>query len=301
MKGILIENQFLHSGKFSELSEWMVRVADRHHISLSIKTNAQAMVSVDSEGFRFLHPMDRPDFVLFFDKDIRLAKALENMGLRLFNCAEAVYACDDKYETFQRLSAAGNFPLPKTVPAPMTYSNVGYTDTDFLLQVQEILGYPMVVKECFGSFGFQVYLADNLKSLKAILNKTQSRPVIFQEYIAASRGRDLRLQVVGDKVVCAMERHSEKGDFRANLSMGGAMEAYTPSKEECELAVAVAKALKLDFAGVDLLLDGDKRYVCEVNSNAHFARIARCTGVDVADCMMDYIRCQLSGSGKCAQ
>lgn len=292
MWGWLVVNRFLHTEKFTEHTSWFLHAAKKQGISLSCKTNAEIPVMVTGGKIMPVLQEELPDFVLFWDKDIRLAKALEKMGVRLYNRAEAVYACDDKYETFYRLSGKGDFLLPVTIPAPMTYDNVGYHDFAFLDAVIGQLGFPMVVKECFGSFGMQVHLAGGRKELVEIVGKIGAKPMVFQQYIAKSRGKDLRLQVVGDEVVCAMLRESGTGDFRANLTLGGRMQAYEPSEEECALAVAAAKALELDFAGVDLLMEDDRRYVCEVNSNAHFKKIADCTGVDVAEAIMSYIaRC----------
>lgn len=289
MQGWLIVNRFLHTQKFTEHTAWLLHAAKKQGIDLCCKTNDEIPVVVTGDKIALATEAVLPDFVLFWDKDIRLAKALEKMGIRLYNPAEAVYACDDKYETFYRLAGSGDFLLPATIPAPMTYDNIGYNDFSFLDAVIQQLGFPLVVKECFGSFGFQVYLAGDRKELTEIIEKTGAKPLLFQQYIANSCGKDLRLQVVGDEVVCAMLRKSATGDFRANLTLGGKMQAYTPSGEECALAVAVAKTLGLDFAGVDLLMDKDRRYVCEVNSNAHFKKIADCTGVDVAEAIMSYI------------
>ena len=297
MKGWLVTNGFLHSRKFSEQAWWLLQAAEKIGISLEEKYNDEIPVKIGREGICLAGIESLPDFVLFQDKDIRLAKALEAKGIRLYNSAASVYACDDKYETFYTLAALGNFPLPPTIPAPMTYDNIGYTSYGFLDQVEKELGLPLVVKECFGSFGEQVYLANTSTELHLLVEKIGAKPMLFQKYIASSYGKDLRLQVVGDKVVCAMKRQGKEGDFRANLTLGGSRSAYNPSPSEEKLAVSVTKALGLDFAGVDLLLDGDNRYVCEVNSNAHFKRIAECTGVNVADCMLAHIKatCRVAG------
>ena len=68
------------------------------------------------------------------------------------------------------------------------------------------------------------------------------------------------------------------------------MKDYTPSKEECELAVKASHAVGTSFAGVDLLFGKDGPIVCEVNSNAHFKNIFQCTNVNVADHIMHYIK-----------
>lgn len=229
------------------------------------------------------------DFILFWDKDIRLAAYLEQSGYPVFNSSEAIAICDDKSLTHMCLHKAG-MPMPRTILAPMTYANIGYNNLDFLKRVVAQLGFPMVVKECFGSFGMQVYLAHNEEELIEIINKIGGKPFLFQEYIECSSGKDIRIHVVGDQVITSMYRYSENGDFRANITNGGNMKPYEPSEEEKSLAIQCCKAIGLDFAGIDLLFGPDGTpLVCEVNSNAHFKNIFDCTGVNVADYIMDYI------------
>jgi glutathione synthase/RimK-type ligase-like ATP-grasp enzyme len=133
------------------------------------------------------------------------------------------------------------------------------------------------------------YKIDTLEELKDIIEQYPAGALIFQEYIKTSHGRDVRIQVVGDKVVTSMYRYSDT-DFRANITNGGKMKEHKPSKEECMLALNTAKALELDFAGIDLLYGEDnKMLVCEVNSNAHLAGIIECTGVDVADEIVSWV------------
>lgn len=230
------------------------------------------------------------DFVLFWDKDIRLALHLEQLGYPVFNSSKAIGICDDKSLTHLALMKAG-IKMPRTIVAPMTYPNVGFTNLTFLEEVAERIGFPMVIKECFGSFGQQVYLAKDLEELKVKVIQLGAKPILFQEYIASSFGKDLRLQVVGKEVIASMYRYSENGDFRANLTIGGKMKAYTPTKEQCELALRSCEIIGLDFAGVDLLFgENEEPIVCEVNSNAHFKNIYDCTGVNVADAIISYIK-----------
>ncbi|WP_343208869.1 RimK family alpha-L-glutamate ligase [Anaerolentibacter hominis] len=281
----LIVNEFLYTNKFSELAQWLLEAGKRRGISLCIRTNAEVLVEFGGR----IWPEDRPEFVLFWDKDIRLARALEEAGIPVYNSAGAIEACDDKSLTHQILYKAG-IPMPETILAPMTYGNIGYSNLDFLRKPAERLGFPMVVKECFGSFGQQVYLVHSMEELESCVLGIGARPMLFQRFIASSFARDIRLQVVGDQVVAAMYRYSDTGDFRANISNGGKMKPYTPDEAEKELAVTSCRALGLDFAGVDLLFGPEgKPLVCEVNSNAHFKNIFTCTGVNVADNIMEHI------------
>lgn len=289
-KAWLVTNEFLNTHKYSELAMWLVDAARRYDIELVVKTNAELLVGIGtSYVIEKMIQKENPAFVLFWDKDIRLAEYLESLSLRLFNTAKSIEICDNKAMTHIALKQK-NIRMPKTILAPMTYANIGYTNYNFVDIMIEQLGFPMVVKECYGSFGQQVYLVHNTDELRTCIDQIGAKPFLAQEYIASSFARDIRLNVVGDEVVATMYRYSDTGDFRANISNGGKMKCYDPTKEQIKLAVDCVKALDLDFAGVDLLFDeNDRPIVCEVNSNAHFKNIYDCTKVNVAEHILGYI------------
>ena len=224
-----------------------------------------------------VNPVVAGDVVLFWDKDTRLARALEAAGVSVYNSAAAVALCDDKSETHRVLAEHG-VPMPKTMLAPMTYVEISEPIEAFLTDAEATLGYPLVVKECFGSLGEQVYLANTREQLHALVYGMHHRPFVLQEFIRDAAGEDKRLYVVGDRVIAAMKRINFS-DFRANIAHGGKALAYVPTPEEEALAVRCCRLLGLRFGGVDLLQGG---LVCEVNSNAQMAGITACTGVDVA-------------------
>lgn len=285
----LIVNAFLNNNKFHDINLWLVKAAKKKNINLEIKTNAEIMITLGEEKRSFINHEIAPEFVLFWDKDIRLAKLLEQSGFKVFNSARAIELCDDKSLTHMVLQNAG-IRMPRTIIAPMTFPGIGYTNYDFLKPIIEKLGFPMIIKEAFGSFGKQVYLVEDKQSLEEQVKQIGVNPMVFQEYIKSSFARDIRINVVGDRVVACMYRYSDTGDFRANISNGGKMKKFQSTKEQSELAILSCKTIGLDFAGVDLLFDeNDQPIVCEVNSNAHFKNIFDCTGVDVADHIIDYI------------
>lgn len=293
MQGVMIVNGFLHSGKFTEIYEWLEAAAKRHGIALSVHTNAEIPAWADCAGILNGTCLDGADFVLYWDKDVFLARTLEEMGYRLFNCADAIGACDNKAETFLRLRGSG-IRMPETIMVPQTFPDIGYTDDMFLDVAEQKLKYPFVVKECFGSFGAQVYMADGRESVHEILGRTAGRPVIFQELIDTSIGRDIRIQMTGGRVTAAMMRVHDS-DFRANVTNGGKMYRFTPTKEQVRMAAEACRILKLDFGGVDILFGKEGEPVlCEVNSNAHFKNIFDCTGINAADAVMEHIRSELS-------
>ena len=279
----LVINEFLNSNKFNEIYKWLEKATIKHNNKIDVFTNSDLLIC----NGKFLNPdiTKMPDYVIFWDKDIVLAKQLENMGLKLFNNSRAIEICDNKALTYVELN--GKIEMPDTIVCPMTYRNIGYNKMDFVNMAKERLGYPMVVKECCGSFGQQVYLAKNRQDIENIFNKTKE-PLIFQKFIDNCVGRDIRLNVVGDKVVASMLRYNDN-DFRANITNGGSMEKYNPTQEEVKMAIDTCKALNLDFGGVDILFGENGPILCEVNSNAHFKNIYDCTGENVADYIIEYI------------
>lgn len=277
MTGWLVVNGFLHSDKFNEIYNWLKTAFEKKGHTIDVYTNIELSSITEITN--------KPDFVLFWDKDIPLAKRLEKMGLKLFNSALAIENCDNKALTYIELKGIVN--MPKTIVAPMTYRNIGYNNTDFVKNAIDKLGLPIVIKECYGSFGQQVYLAESYEKAIEIVTNT-NEPLIFQEFIAESKGKDIRINMVGNQAVASMLRYNNN-DFRANITNGGSMKNYTPTEEEITVAQKVCKALNLDFGGVDILFGKNGPIVCEVNSNAHFKNIFDCTGVNVADYIGEYI------------
>ena len=283
IKGWLIVNGFLNTNKFNEIYDILKTAFEKRGHTIDVYTNIEMSFVEDI--------YEKPDFVLFWDKDITLAKRLEKMGLKLFNSSRAIENCDNKALTYIELE--NKVPMPETIIAPMTYRNIGYNNTDFVYDAIKKLGLPLVIKECYGSFGQQVYLAQSADEALNILRNTRE-PLIFQKFIAESRGRDIRINMVGGKAVAAMMRYN-KSDFRANITNGGSMVPYTPDEREIVIAKKVCKILELDFGGVDILFSERGPLVCEVNSNAHFKNIYDCTGVNVADHMAGYIEKCMAG------
>lgn len=285
-RGYIIINGFLREEKFFSLYSALKQSADRAGLVLELKTNIELMCDIASGKTVANEAM--PPFAIFWDKDVRLAKTLEAAGMKLFNSAGSIELCDDKSLT--HIALMNRVPQPKTVLIPLTFPRVGYTDCAFLEKIADYLGFPLVIKQCFGSFGAGVYLARNMDEAKAALMKTAGGAAIAQQYIASSFARDIRAYVVGDKVAAAMLRHNESGDFRANVAQGGKADAYALNETQAALAVKTAQILGCTFAGVDLLFgENGEMTVCEVNSNAHFAGISAATGVNIADKIIEAV------------
>lgn len=288
--GWLIYNGSLLSPKFMEIHDWYKESASKKGIILDLVKNTELFSVIEGNQtiIKSERQHARPDFILFLDKDIRLANQLEQMGYRLFNKASVIEVCDSKIMTFQAL-ADHSIKLPKTIFSPLTFTNTLEKDHSFIEFIERELSYPIVIKEAYGSFGEQVYLVHTRDELAKKRKELLQIPHLYQEFIKHSNGRDVRVHVVGDKVVASMLRTSET-DFRANVTNGGVMHEYVLPKEFEELAIKASKIIGADFSGVDLLFgEEEEPILCEVNSNAHIKNIYDCTGIDVTEHIFDYI------------
>ncbi|MBQ2661345.1 MAG: RimK family alpha-L-glutamate ligase [Clostridia bacterium] len=286
-KGVLTVNGFLASESFNELYGFFLDAAKKHGIELAFKKNSELLF--DAVNNKPIFDFEA-DFVLFWDKDVKCAKQLENAHFNLYNCSRGIELCDDKALTHIELSKH-DIPMPRTIIAPMTYANIGYIDTDFIDTVIEELGLPLVIKECCGSFGQQVYLAKSRDELIATITQKAGTALIFQEFVETSIARDIRLYVVGGKVIASILRENMSGDFRANVANGAKVSPYNPTDEEKKLAIKACDKLSLAFGGVDLLFGKDGTpLLCEVNSNAHFKGLYECTGVNAAEKITEFIK-----------
>lgn len=271
-RGFLIVNNFLNLSKFDEIYAMLLASAKEQGADLKLVKTGELTCVTGGLG-----DMDLPDFALFWDKDVALCKRLERF-IPVFNCSSAIYACDNKIETAIAFENFG-VPAPKTVIAPKTFEGIGYCDGGFLERAVEILGLPVVIKEAYGSFGKQVYLARTLDELKSIVAALGYKDFLMQEFVADSCGRDIRINVVGGRVVCAMARENPS-DFRSNITNGGRAHTVEVTPEQAEIAVAACRAVGADFAGVDVFCG--KPMICEINSNPHFKSTLDCTGVDIS-------------------
>lgn len=286
-KGWLVINAFIKMSKFGDVYDFFKAAATGRGITLEIKRTDELCAYHDADMRMF----GDPDFVIFWDKDVHLAKALEDAGMRVFNRAEAIAVCDSKILTAIKLK--GKVAMPRTVFAPKTFDGVGYSERSFIETAAAKLGLPMVIKEAYGSFGWEVYLARTLEEANSIVDKIGAREFLMQEFVKTSGGRDVRVNIVGDRIVSAMYRYNEK-DFRSNVTLGGSMRSYVVDDAQAEAALAASAAIGLDFCGVDLLFGKDgEPLVCEVNSNPNFKSSFECTGVNMAEEIISYIEARI--------
>ena len=228
---------------------------------------------------------------------LAVLRHFERQGIAMVNSSGAVEAVADKLQTLQILSGAG-IPIPKTILGKFPV-DVGVIERE--------LGFPVVVKTLRGTRGNGVLLCANrvqFNDLANLLDGARSGAThagsphagsdfIFQQYIEASHGRDVRVLVINGRAVAAMERRSTDGSFKSNISLGGIGVAFEPPPDMAELAVRVAHVLGLDVAGVDILLDREGYRVCEANSSPGFQQLEKACRISVPNEIFDAMRSRL--------
>ena len=278
MRGAMLVNAYYKTQEIMHQPRRMCEAFAARGVQAEIVSAEQFPFCVD--GGAVVSRLPAYDFAVAWDKDKYLLAAAEAAGMPLFNCSAAIAACDDKMLTFLALAGQG-IPMPKTLPGLLCYRPEKHVLPAAAERVEAELGYPLVVKASYGSLGRGEHLVRSRKELLAVMERVRLIPHLFQQFVAESAGRDVRVIVVGEQVLGGMLRVS-KGDFRSNLARGGHAEPFPVDAKTAALAVKIARLLHLDYCGIDFLLSKDGLTVCEVNSNAFFGGFERVTGVDVA-------------------
>ncbi|MGW1077308.1 ATP-grasp domain-containing protein [Streptomyces sp. NPDC002537] len=194
------------------------------------------------------------------DREVTLLRHLERMGATLLNPLDAHLLCRNKVWQLQELALAG-----LSVPDTLSYATAPLEG----VVRSPSLDAPCVVKSVNGWQGKRVFLAPDTSLLRDLAGSlAQEVPLLFQEHVATSHGRDLRVIVVDGEPVAAQVRTSRNGGFVSNLAQGGSPTLCLGRYPRGEaLAVAAARALGLVIAGVDLLFTSEDAFtLCEVNS-----------------------------------
>lgn len=186
----------------------------------------------------------------------------QRRGATVLNRTEALLTTHDKLRTAAALERA-RLPHPRT--RHLRYGKIGSPPSA-----------PVVLKPRFGSWGRDVRLCRTDAEVLDALREFRSRGwfrrhgVLAQEVIP-TRGFDLRVLVADGRVVGAIERHPQPGEWRTNVSVGASARPAVPDEAACTLAVAAARATGADLVGVDLMSRADGGYVViELNGAADF-------------------------------
>jgi len=207
----------------------------------------------------------------------------ERLGVTFLNTPRIVETAGDKLHTLQVLAAKG-LPVPRTMLG---------TFPPNMEAIEKNLGFPLIIKTIRGTCGGGVFLAetkDQFKDLTDLIveaNASHTAHFIFQKFIAKSRGKDLRVFVIRDKIHACMQRIAAEGSFKANISKGGKGIPHPITPEIEKLSLRVAEELRLDVTGIDLLFDDNGLVVCEANTTPGFTGLDPACNVNTARAIVD--------------
>ena len=170
----------------------------------------------------------------------------------------------------------------KGIPIPETLFSINPDNIEE--QINLLGGPPVIIKLQEGTQGLGVILAESKKSAKSIIDTfyKMNTSILIQKYIEEANGEDIRIFVVGHKVVACMKRRSALGEFRSNVHRGGDIEAVKPTAKEQFIALNAVKYLGLGVAGVDLIRSKKGPLLIEVNASPGLQGIETATGVNIA-------------------
>ncbi len=211
-----------------------------------------------------------------------VVRQFETMGVYSINPSIAITRSRDKLRSLQLLSRKG-------IDMPVTGIAHSPSDVDDLIKI--VGGPPLVIKLLEGTQGVGVVLAETKKAAESVIEAFigLNTNIIVQEFIAESKGSDIRAFVIGDQVVASIKREAVSGDFRSNLHRGGTAQLVEITKLEREAAIEAAKTMGLKMAGVDLLRSNRGPLIMEVNSSPGLEGIETVTSKNVATLVIEYI------------
>jgi RimK family alpha-L-glutamate ligase len=249
---------------------------DFRRITASLAHGPDSLAGHDAVIVRTMPPGSLEQVVFRMDALHRLRQR----GVTVLNPPAALEACVDKYLAGVRLESAG-LPIPATVVCQ---------HADDAMAGLESLGGDVVVKPLFGSEGRgMVRVSDPDTGWRVFRTLERLQTVLYLQRFVPHPGWDLRVFVIGGRVLTAMRRYARDG-WRTNVAQGGRAEAVDVSADEARLALRAAESVGAPVAGVDLLPGpGGEWYVLEVNAVPGWRALAPATGVDVAAAIVQFV------------
>ena len=215
-----------------------------------------------------------------------IVRQFEMIGDFVINKSDAIKSSRDKLRSLQVLAKYG-------IDMPIT----GYAShtMDIRDVIEKVGKTPLIMKLLQGTQGNGMVLAETMKAAESVMSafKQVDADILIQEFIKESSGVDIRVIVVGKKVVAAMQRVAPEGEFRSNVHRGAATKHINLTPEEEEIAIKSTKILGLSVAGVDLMRSKRGPLVLEVNSSPGLQGIELLTGADVAGEIISFIESSL--------
>lgn len=265
-----------------------VRIVDYTRCEARIEQNRQ-VVLFNGEvltGFDAIIPRIGQSYTRYGSAIVR---QFEMQGVYTTTSSIALVRSRDKLRATQLLARA-DIGIPKTI-----FSRGRLTGEEIEKLVEELSGPPIIIKLARGTHGRGVVLAETRKAAKSVLQgfyimEEEGTNILLQEYIEEAAGADIRVFVVGGKVVASMKRQTTnlEEEFRSNLHQGGEGTVIKLTDDERKAALKAARTMGLTICGVDLIQSKNGPLVLEVNSSPGFG-IEKVTGRNVAEKIIQHV------------
>jgi RimK family alpha-L-glutamate ligase len=264
-----------HAGFVVSYDGLLARLGGRR-VSASLSSERASLLDADAVLARVI-PGGSLEQIIF---RVDALHWLEDRGIPVMNSPRAIERCVDKFYTDALLQEAG-LPTPETVVCERA--------DEALAAIREMGD--AVVKPIFGSLGHGIVRVTGQDLAKRVVDALeQIRAVFYVQRAVGHGGRDIRVFVVGGRVLAAVERRAPVGDWRTNVSRGGTVRAIDLPPAWAEYAVCAAAVVGADYAGVDLLPSNDGGvFVLEVNGVPGWKGLQQATGINVADALVEHL------------
>lgn len=284
-----------HRSKQNKIDAFLA-AANKLSCNLQVVFSEECQVIIDSIKSKVLYKGKEvltPDAIISLvqlytmplsSHEIELLYFLESQGAFVLNTIESRLSSNNKLTTY-RLLAQKNIPVPKTITL--------FPEIDKKKVITE-LNLPFIIKPIDSLKGQGVMLLESEQQFNQFMDFSslfveQRQTLLAQQFISESKGRDVRVIILGGKVIGAMVRTGAPGSIISNYAAGAQVEKYELDERAKILSIQAVEAIGLTYAGVDLLFNGKDFIVCEVNANPGFEGFKQATGIDVPEEIMTYL------------
>jgi len=261
----------------------LIEAAKKKDIKLEVINCRENSIDLDKDEFTYCDDIILQRCVSYYN-NLHSTAAFEGLGAKMINSLYTAIMCGNKLFTHMELAKSG-IAIPKAFCA---FSNQSAMD------ILNKNGYPKVIKPVVGSWGRMVALLRDKEAAEAVIEDREHMyplyHVFYFEEFVKRPPRDIRCIVVGNKVVAAIYRYSGDNEWKTNMALGGKAEPCKVTNEMEDLCLKVAKTLKGEILGVDLMeSDENGLLVHEVNNTTEFKNTVRVTEIDIPSLIMDHM------------
>lgn len=294
-----MKEKLTHKGLLIGFTKWQTTKAypmfkeffEKYNIQLDFQKIDEYVLCVDDGSVNL--DVSQYDFCIQLVKDQYMSSLFEMMNKPCFNKYSSMAMSDDKFLTYVKLFSH-NIPLPKTLSGNTDFDGLQIDDYNrsdlFIDRIEKEFDYPFVAKPTFGYGGRGVKTIKNRDELMKLLLEQGQNAYMFQEFVYDNVGNNIRLAVVGGKVIYSVLR-KDTVNFKENRVGKDDEDKFVATKEQVEIAEKIAKVLNLDYCAVDFFDTINKKpLVCEVNANpGGIEDYEKITGVNQAEELVKFI------------